>query len=242
VPPQLIRDLKERIGGFVVILYGATEMAGGTITWATDPEDKQAETVGRADLMDQLEIKVVDEDRREVARGDVGEIAVRAPTLMEGYYKRPDATAMAIDPDGWYYSGDMGMIDDDGYVRVMGRRGDMILRAGVNVYPAEIENFLLTHPQIDQVAVVGVPSPASSGEKVRAYVIPKDGQTLTVSDVLGYCWGEIAAYKIPEEVVFVDTLPVTSALQKVQHYRLRQQALAEAAASQGDADTGETAT
>jgi acyl-CoA synthetase (AMP-forming)/AMP-acid ligase II len=232
VPPQLIGDMKERIGGFVVILYGATEMAGGTITWATDPEDKQAETVGRADIMDRMEVKIVDEDRHEVDRGVVGEIAVRAPTLMEGYYKRPDATAMAIDPEGWYYSGDMGMIDDDGYVRVMGRRGDMILRAGVNVYPAEIENFLLTHSQIEQVAVVGVPSPASGGEKVRAYVVPKDGRDLTVSDVLGHCWGQIAAYKIPEEVVFVETLPVTSALQKVQHYRLRQQAIAEATASQ----------
>jgi fatty-acyl-CoA synthase len=160
----------------------------------------------------------------------VGEIAVRAPSLMAGYYKRSDATARALDKDGWYYTGDLGLIDDDGYVKVMGRRGDMIIRAGANIYPAEIENYLLTHPQIEQVAVIGVPG--DQGEKVRAYVVPKDGASLEVGDVTGYCWGQIAAYKIPEEVVFVDDLPVTSASQKIQHYKLRQEALAEKESTQ----------
>jgi len=136
VPPQLVRDLKEKIGGFVLVVYGATEMAGGVFTWATDPEDKQIETVGHVDVIEGMEIKVVGDDRVEVPRGEVGEIAVRTPSLMEGYYKRTEATAESLDADGWYYSGDLGVIDEDGYVKVLGRRGDMIIRGGANVYPA----------------------------------------------------------------------------------------------------------
>jgi fatty-acyl-CoA synthase len=225
VPPQVVTDLKEKIGGFVLVAYGATEMAGGMFTWATDPDDKQAETVGHVNVIDGLEIKVVDDDRQEVPIGVVGEIAVRAPSLMAGYYKHLEETAHVLDKEGWYYSGDLGMIDKDCYVRVMGRRGDLIIRAGANIYPVEIENYLLTHPQIEQVAVIGVPG--DQGEKVRAYIVPKQGASLEAGDITGYCWGQIAAYKIPEEVVFVDDLPVTSASQKIQHYKLRQQALAE---------------
>lgn len=222
VPPQLVKDMKDKIGGFVIVVYGTTEMIGGTVTWASDPEEKQIETVGRADVIDGMEIRIVDETRQELPRGEVGEIAVRAPSLMEGYYKRPDATAEALDRQGWYYSGDLGLIDTDGYVQVLGRRGDMIIRAGVNIYPAEIENYLLSHPKIKHAAVVGVSG--ASGETVRAYIVQDEGGNLEPGDVIGYCWGQIAAYKIPDEVIFVDELPMTPALQKVQHYKLRQQA------------------
>jgi fatty-acyl-CoA synthase len=225
VPPQVIKDMKEKIGGFVMIVYGMTEMISGTVTWASDPDDKQEETVGHSDVFDEMDIKIVDEDRVELPRGEVGEIVVRAPSLMEGYYKNPEATAKALDEEGWYYSGDLGMIDEDGYIKVLGRRGDMIIRAGANIYPAEIENYLLTHPDIKHVAVVGIPG--TSGETVRAYIVLEDGASMETGDVIGFCWGQIAADKVPEEVVFVETLPMTSALQKVQHYKLRQQALAE---------------
>jgi acyl-CoA synthetase (AMP-forming)/AMP-acid ligase II len=225
VPPQVVKDMKEKIGGFVMIVYGATEMIGGSITWATDPEDKQAESVGRMDSMRELEFKVVDENREVLQHGEVGEIAVRSPTLMEGYYKRPEATADALDENGWYYSGDMGMIDEQGYVHVLGRRGDLIIRAGANIYPAEIENHLLTHPEINQVAVVGIPG--EGGEKVCAYVVPEKGAILEAGDIIQYCWGKIAAYKVPEEVVFVEELPVTPALHKVKHYKLKQQSIQE---------------
>jgi fatty-acyl-CoA synthase/long-chain acyl-CoA synthetase len=230
-PPQLVRDLRDRIGGFIVIIYGATEIAATTVTVPTDASDKQTDTVGRV-AMNGVEVRIVDDQRREVPRGAMGEIAVRAPSMMEGYYKRPDATAEVIDQDGWYYTGDMGQLDAEGYVTVLGRRGDMIIRAGVNVYPAEIENYLLTHPKISQVAVIGLPGPASSGERVVAYVVPKEGDVMEAGDVLAYCWGQIAAFKVPDEVRFVKELPVTSALQKVQHYKLRQQALTEG--HQGD--------
>jgi len=225
VPPQLVRDLKDKIGGFVLVIYGATEMAGGMFTWATDPEDKQAETVGHVDVIEGLEIKIVNDDRLEVPQGEVGEIVVRAPSLMEGYYKRDEATAEALDGDGWYYSGDLGIIDEDGYVKVLGRRGDMIIRAGANIYPAEIENYLLTHNNIKQAAVIGIPSDA--GEKVRAYIVLEEGTSLESGDVINYCWGQIANNKVPEEVVFVEELPVTSATQKIQHYKLRKEAAEE---------------
>ena len=225
VPPQLVRDLKERIGGFVLVIYGATEMAGGMFTWATDPEDKQAETVGHVNVVEGLEIKIVGDNRENVPQGTVGEIVVKAPSLMEGYYNREKATADAIDKDGWYYTGDLGMIDDDGYVQVLGRRGDLIIRGGANIYPAEIENYLLTHPKIQQAAVIGVPSDA--GEKVRAYVVLEENSTMETSDIVSFCWGQIANYKVPEEVVLVDELPVTSASQKIQHYKLRQRAAEE---------------
>jgi fatty-acyl-CoA synthase/long-chain acyl-CoA synthetase len=227
VPGDLIREIKERIGGFALILYGATEMAATTITLPMDPAVKQEETVGHIQSLGGVEVRVVDDDRAEVEPGVVGEIAVRASMMMEGYYRRPEATAAAVDKEGWYYSGDLGAIDDDGYLRVLGRRGDMIIRAGANVYPAEIENFLLGHPDIEKVAVIGLPGAAATGERVRAYIVPKEGATLTEGDVIGYCWGKIAAFKVPNEVVFADALPVTSALRKVQHYKLRQQALGE---------------
>ncbi|MCX6033271.1 MAG: AMP-binding protein [Chloroflexi bacterium] len=229
-PPQLVKELRQRVGGFVVILYGATEIAATTLTIPRDDYEKQETTVGRADF-EGVQVKIVDDQRNEVSRGTPGEIAVLAPSMMEGYYKRPEATAAAVDAAGWYYTGDVGTMDSQGYVQVLGRRGDMIIRAGANIYPAEIEHFLLTHPQIAQVAVIGVPSPAAGGEKVRAYVVAKPGATLTQPDVLGYCWGQIAAYKVPDEVVFADELPVTSALQKVQHFKLREQARQEAEGS-----------
>lgn len=235
VPPHLVQEIEERIGGFAVIIYGATEMAATTVTSYADPAKAQAETVGRADFFDGVDVRIVDDARRELPPGQVGEIAVQAPTLMEGYHRQPEATARVVDQEGWYYTGDLGMIDEAGYVRVMGRRGDMIIRAGANIYPAEIENFLLSHPQIKHAAVIGVPGPASTGELVRAYVVAKDGANLEVSDVLEFCWGQIASYKVPNEVVFVEKLPVTSALQKVQHYELRQEAIRErrAAEAQG---------
>ena len=140
---------------------------------------------------------------------------------MAGYYGNPEGTSQVMDADGWYYTGDLGQMDERGYVRVVGRAKDMIIRAGANVYPAEVEHFLLTHPQIAQVAVIGLPSPTAGGEKIRAYVVPKAGAAPTVGDIVGYCWGKIAAYKVPDEVRFLDELPMNPT-GKVQKYILRE--------------------
>jgi acyl-CoA synthetase (AMP-forming)/AMP-acid ligase II len=225
VPPHIVRELWRRVGCLVVIGYGATEASVGTATLPVDPADLQAETVGRPPPG--VEVKIVDAERRPVPPGMVGEIAVHGPGVMVGYYRNSESTEQVIDGEGWYYTGDLGVMDRQGYVRVVGRAKDMIIRAGANVYPAEVEHFLLTHPQISQVAVIGLPSPSAGGEKIRAYVVPKEGTTLTTGDVIGYCWGQIAAYKVPDEVVFVNELPTTPALHKVQHFRLREQAMRE---------------
>jgi acyl-CoA synthetase (AMP-forming)/AMP-acid ligase II len=223
VPPQVIKDMKSKIGGFVTIVYGTTEIIGGSITWASDPEEKQSLSVGHTSSMGDLDFKIVDDDRRELQPGAVGEIVIRTPMVMDRYYNLPEATAAAKDEDGWYYTGDLGMIDEGGYVHVMGRRGDMIIRAGANIYPAEIEHLLLCHPEIEHAAVIG--TPGEGGEKVTAYIVPKGNTILEIGDIIRYCRGKIAAYKIPEQVVFVEDLPVTPAMQKVKHYELRNRAI-----------------
>jgi acyl-CoA synthetase (AMP-forming)/AMP-acid ligase II len=141
---------------------------------------------------------------------------------MKSYHNRPQQTAEVIDADGWYYTGDIGSVDAGGYVRIFDRKKDMIIRGGINVYPAEVENFLLTHPGVQMAAAVGVPSPVG-GERLWAYIVPKEGVTLTAEQILDHCRGQIAPYKMPDEVRFVSELPMT-ATRKVQKYALREQA------------------
>jgi fatty-acyl-CoA synthase len=127
-----------------------------------------------------------------------------------------------LDDDGWYYTGDIGSVDAQGYVRIFDRKKDMLIRGGINVYPAEVENYLMTHPGVLLAAVIGV-SDQVGGERLRAYIIPKEGARLTEKDILDHCRGQIAPYKIPDEVRFVSALPMT-ATQKVQKFALRDQA------------------
>lgn len=223
-PPDLVRRARQAFGCPVVIAFGATEVGGATmVTDPFDPEPFQAETVGR--LLPGMEAKIVDEQRREMPRGKVGELALRLGSVMLGYYKAPEITAQALDEDGWYYTGDLAAMDERGYVRIMGRKKDMIIRGGQNVYPAEIENHLLSKPGIQSVAVVGVPDPLA-GERVWAFVVPQEGVALTPADVWNYCRGELAPYKVPDQVRIVDTLPMTST-GKVQKFLLRNMALQE---------------
>jgi acyl-CoA synthetase (AMP-forming)/AMP-acid ligase II len=223
-PPNLAHELRERFGCGVAIGFGATELGGGVMTSSLDdPDHLQAETVGQ--VFPGVEARVVDEERRELPTGEVGELAVRVDSVMKGYYKAPEATAEVLDEEGWYYSGDLATIDERGYVRIVGRKKDMIIRGGQNIYPKEIEDYLLTHPKVRSVAVVGVPG-RLGGERVWAYVVPEPGEDLTAVEVLDYCRGQIAAYKIPEVVRFLSELP-TSTAGEVQKYKLRQAALGE---------------
>jgi fatty-acyl-CoA synthase len=220
VPPELVYALKERLGCSVLNGYGLTETGLISMTTEDDPLDAPAHTVGRPGPG--VEVKITDDDRNELSVGEVGEIAARSATLLKGYYKRPEETAEAFDEDGWFYTGDIGKIDEDGYVRILDRKGDMLIRGGANVYPAEIENFLVTHPKIQMAAVIGVPSPVS-GERVRAYILPMERAKLTETEVMDYCRGQIAGYKLPDEVRFVESFPL-SALRKVQKFKLREEA------------------
>ncbi|MCX6029067.1 MAG: AMP-binding protein [Chloroflexi bacterium] len=225
VPPALIRGLKARLGCDTLIAYGITETSWLSITTPADPEYARLETVGRP--IPNVEIRIVDDDRRDLPLGQVGEIACRAPFIMKGYHNRPQQTAEVLDQDGWYYTGDIGSVDELGFIRILDRKKDMIIRGGINVYPAEVESFLLTHPGVLIAAVVGVSS-AVGGERLRAYIIPKPGVTLTEAQVLDHCRGRIAAYKIPDEVRLVAELPMT-ATGKVQRFALREQAFKEMA-------------
>ncbi|MBU0702664.1 MAG: AMP-binding protein, partial [Chloroflexi bacterium] len=223
VPPELVYALKERLGCSVFNVYGMTETGVISVTTEDDPLEAPAHTVGRPML--DVEVKITDDERNELPVGEVGEIATRSATLLKGYYKRPEETAEAFDEEGWFYTGDIGKIDEDGYLRILDRKKDMLIRGGVNVFPAEVENFLVTHPKIQMAAVIGVPSPVG-GERVRVYILPMEGAELTETEVMNYCRGQIAGYKLPDEVRFVESLPL-SALRKVQKFKLREEAMKE---------------
>jgi fatty-acyl-CoA synthase len=223
-PPDLVRRVREGFGCPVTISFGATETGGGaTVTRMDDPDTMQTDTVGR--VFPGVRVKVVDDQRREVPLGQVGELACEMDGIMKGYYKAPEATAEALDDEGWYYTGDLAVMDEKGYVRIVGRKKDMIIRGGQNIFPVEIEHFLMTHPAIQAVAVVGVPDEVGS-ENVWAYVVPQPGANLTSQQVLDYCQGQIAPYKIPSEVRILDALPMTPTT-KARKFRLREMALQE---------------
>ncbi|NIV29032.1 MAG: AMP-binding protein, partial [Anaerolineae bacterium] len=206
-PPDLVRRARKAFGCPVVIGFGATETGGGNMVTDTfDPEKMQAETIGR--LYKGMDAKIVDEDRREVPTGEVGELAVRNPATMLGYWKAPETTAQALDDEGWYYTGDLATIDEEGYYRIVGRKKDMIIRGGQNIYPAEIEAHLVTMVGVQDVSVVGVPD-EMQGEAVWAFIKPKDGATLNVPDVLAHCRRDLAPYKVPGQVRFVEEFELT---------------------------------
>ena len=172
-----------------------------------------------------MEIKVVDDERRELPPGEMGELACRGDSVMMGYWRAPDRTAQVVDEEGWYYTGDLATIDEQGYLRIVGRKTDMIIRGGQNIYPAEIENYLVTHDKIKEAAVVGVPAPIG-GERAWAFVILEEGAEMTTREVLDYCRIGIDAYKIPDRVRFVTDFP-RAASGKPQKFNLREVALRE---------------
>jgi acyl-CoA synthetase (AMP-forming)/AMP-acid ligase II len=224
-PPSLAREMRRRFGCAVHIGFGATETGGGiAATSLSDSDDRQAETVGRP--MPGMEIKVVDEQRRELPAGQVGELVCRSDSVMLGYYRAPEVTAEVIDEERWYYTGDLARIDERGYLHIVGRKKDVIIRGGQNVYPAEIETYLVAHPGIQEAAVVGVPAPVG-GESVWAFVRLEEGAELEERQVVDYCRAELESFKVPSQVRFVADLPRTQT-GKPQKYRLREMAAGEA--------------
>ncbi len=208
----------------LIIVYGLTESSPGmTATRVTDPPEIRATTVGTN--YPGVEIKVVDpETGEECVPEKQGEICCRGYNVMKGYYNNPEATAKAIDYDGWLHSGDLAVKTADGFYRITGRIKDMIIRGGENIYPREIENFLFLMPQIEMVEVAGI-ADEKYGEIVGAFVKIKTGQNLTQEDVQEFCRGKIARHKIPKYVIFVDDFPKTAS-GKIQKYKLREMGLA----------------
>lgn len=204
----------------ITICYGLTETSPVmTQTRVNDTIEQRTRTVGRA--MPEIEVRVVDPETGEtVPPGVQGEVCCRGYNVMKGYYNNSDATAQAIDPDGWMHSGDLGVMDEAGYLSITGRLKDMIIRGGENVYPREIEEFLYRMEGIKDVQVVGVPS-RKYGEEVGAFVIPKEGFDLTAEDVRDFCRGQISRYKIPKYIAFLDEYPMTAS-GKIQKFKLRE--------------------
>jgi fatty-acyl-CoA synthase len=214
------RVLEEMHMPEVTICYGMTETSPVSFqTLTDDPVEKRVTTVGR--IHPHVQVKIVDEDGKVTPRGVPGELCTRGYSVMRGYWNEPERTREALDEGGWMHTGDLGVLDEDGYCNIVGRVKDMIIRGGENIYPREIEEFLYRHPAVLDVAVVGVPDP-KYGEAVCACIRIREGATLSAEDVQAFCREQIAHYKVPHYVRFVDSFPLT-VTGKVQKYLIREQ-------------------
>ncbi len=209
IPPVLIERMRGTLGFKVVLTgYGLTESCGhGTVTQIDDDAETVATTSGRA--LPGIELRCVDENNQPVPPNQPGEIVIRGYLVMRGYFNDEAATREAIDADGWLHTGDIGMLDERGYLKIVDRLKDMYINGGFNCYPAEIERYLARHPAVAQVAVVGVPD-ERMGEVGRAYVVAKAGQKPDEAELIAWARGAMANYKVPRSVAFVDELPLNS--------------------------------
>ncbi len=225
-PVEVMKETLERMGMTeVTICYGMTETSPvSTQTLADDDIDRRTSTVGR--VHPHVEIKIVDPDSGQtVPRGTTGEFCTRGYSVMQGYWNDPDRTAEAIDAEGFMHTGDLATMDTDGYVNIVGRIKDMIIRGGENVYPREIEEFLFRHPAVADVQVIGVPD-QRFGEEIMAWIRLRDGATADAEEIKDFCRGRIAHYKVPRYVKFVDEFPMT-VTGKVQKFLMRETAKTE---------------
>jgi fatty-acyl-CoA synthase len=204
----------------VTIAYGMTETSPVSCQSGTDtPLEKRVATVGR--VQPHLEIKIADpETGATVQRGQTGEFCTRGYSVMKGYWGDEEKTREAVDAEGWMHTGDLATMDDEGYVNIVGRIKDMVIRGGENIYPREIEEFLYRHPKVQDVQVVGVPD-QRYGEELCAWIIAKPGQSPTEDEVRDFCRGQIAHYKVPRYIRFVREFPMT-VTGKIQKFRIRE--------------------
>ena len=208
IPVELIRRVREELPFDRILTgYGLTE--AGTVTGSRPDDDFEhiATTVGVP--WPGFEVRTVTQSGTDAAPGEAGEVVVRGETVMRGYLDDPEATAAAIDGDGWLHTGDLGTFDADGYLRIVGRIKDMFIVGGFNAYPAEIENLLLRHPRIAQAAVIGVPD-ERLGEVGKAFVVLDPGPPIEPTEVVEWARAEMANFKVPRTVEFLDALPVNA--------------------------------
>jgi fatty-acyl-CoA synthase len=225
-PVEVMKQVVEKMHmSDVTICYGMTETSPVSFQSTTDdPIVKRVSTVGR--VHPHVECKIVDRLTGQVVpRGEPGELLSRGYIVMLGYWGNSEATAEAIDAGRWMHTGDLATMDADGYVNIVGRAKDMIIRGGENIYPREIEEFLYSHPKIRDVQVIGVPD-ERYGEAVMAWIILHPGQDTSPEELRAYCQGQIAHYKIPRYWRFVDSFPMT-VTGKIQKFKMREQAIAE---------------
>ncbi|MDQ1434702.1 MAG: hypothetical protein QOF59_1518 [Actinomycetota bacterium] len=225
VPPELVREMEQRLGCPVVIGYTSTEAAITTGTVPGDSPEVISQTVGRARV--NVELEVIGDDSRALATGEVGRVRCRSDAVMRGYWQDEERTAEVLGAGGWLTTGDLGFLDERGYLTLVGRRSEMYIRGGYNVYPAEVERVLSEHPAIAQVAVLGVPDPVL-GEIGLAFVVAARGESPELGDLRTFCRAALADYKAPDRLVVVDALPLTSV------GKVDKRALAEDAALRAD--------
>jgi fatty-acyl-CoA synthase len=225
-PVEVMKKVQSRMNMTeVTICYGMTETSPvSTQSSRDDPLEKRVSTVGR--VHPHVEIKVIDPiTGRVLPRGESGELCSRGYLVMLGYWNNESVTAEAIDAARWMHTGDLATMDDDGYLKIVGRIKDMVIRGGENIYPREIEEFLYGHPDVADVQVIGVPS-EKYGEELMAWVHQREGASLSGEELETYCRGRIASYKIPRYWKFVDGFPMT-VTGKVQKYLMREAAIKE---------------
>jgi long-chain acyl-CoA synthetase len=217
MPVELMNDFQASFGVRIVEGYGLSETAPVATFNHLDRPSKPG-TVGQP--LFAVDIMVVNDRDEPVETGQPGEVVIRGHNVMKGYYKRPDATAEAM-KNGWFHTGDIGTLDADGYLSIVDRKKDMILRGGFSVFPRELEEVILSHPAVSMVAVVGVPD-ERLGEEVKAFVVLKPGVGVTEDELRGWCKEQFAAYKYPRLIEFRNELP-TSATGKILKRELRVQ-------------------
>ncbi|GAA0462181.1 AMP-binding protein [Alkalibacillus silvisoli] len=221
-PIEVMKDVINKMGiSEITITYGQTESSPAiTQTRTDDPIERRVSTVGKKHP--NVEIKVVEPGtNKEVKSNQPGELCTRGYHVMKGYYNNEEETNEAIDQDGWLHTGDIAILDEDGYVQITGRIKDMVIRGGENIYPREIEEFLYQHPDVVDVQVIGIPD-AKYGEELVAWVITQEGSEITEEDLKAFCEGSIAYHKTPKYIQFTHEYPMTAS-GKVQKYKLRQQ-------------------
>jgi long-chain acyl-CoA synthetase len=203
-----MEEVEQRFGCSLIELWGMTEIGGLGTTFAANGPIKHG-AIGVALPYTEARIADTEDANKTLAVGEVGELMIKGGIVMQGYYGNEQATAETIEADGWLHTGDVASMDEDGCVFIVDRKKDMILTAGFNVYPAEIERVVAGHPDVALVAVGSIPD-EDKGELAKAYIVPKTGVEANEDDILAYCREHLAAYKVPRAVQFVDDLPKTS--------------------------------
>jgi fatty-acyl-CoA synthase len=223
-PIEVMRRVVERMHmREITIAYGMTETSPVSFQSSTvDSLERRVSTVGS--IQPHMEAKVIDPDGQTLPRGEAGELCTRGYAVMLGYWDEPEKTAEAIDADGWMHTGDLGVINEEGYCNIVGRSKDMIIRGGENVYPREVEEFLFKHPAVQDVTVVGIPD-GKYGEEVCAWIRLRADSQVSEEDIKNFCRGQIAHFKIPRHVVFVAEFP-TTVTGKIQKFLIRQEMVA----------------
>jgi long-chain acyl-CoA synthetase len=203
IPVELIRGFEAKFDCAILEGYGLSE-SSPVASFNHPGRERKAGSIGTP--IEGVEMQVWDDDGNELPQGEVGEIVIRGHNIMKGYWERPDATEAAIDADGWFRTGDMAKVDEDGYFFIVDRKKDLIIRGGYNVYPREVEEVLYEHPAVQEAAVVGIPDD-SLGEEVAAAVVLKQGESADAAEIKAYVKEQVAAYKYPRRIWFVDELP-----------------------------------